>query len=273
MNTHLDTPRSLAELPAWARYQIEEQQREIERLKRELQVYQDFDHVPKKIASHSQKATWRAALDAMEQGHPDENGMVEIFTAELASKTDQSKQAVLDHLQRAREVGFLRKETEKVRDASGQVTGQRVFIGPTLFTHRVKDLRVGQSLERHHGGVPTECTHCHSKRLRRRVIIECLECHTILSDTGDGSGGQSNPESQIDISALTPPPEPDIIENFLAGTNNREVNFTLSPPPYIPESQIDFSVNAGKTDSPPLHIEDGKLWLYSETEEGRREAS
>lgn len=258
-------------LPTWARMLIEEQQREIERLKRELQVYQDFDHVPKKIASHSQKATWRAALDALEHGYPDKDGMVEIFTAELASKTDQSKQAVLDHLERAKEVGFLRKEIEKIRDASGQVTGTRIFIGPTLLTHQVRELRVGQNLERHHGGVPTECTHCHSKRLRRRVIIECLECHTILSDTGDGSGGQSNPESQIDISALTPPPEPDIIGNFLAGTNNREVNFTLSPPLYIPESQIDISVNAEKTDSPPLMLEPGQTWLYSETEEGRLE--
>ncbi len=184
--------------------QIEEKDRLISAIQREnaqyreaLELREGMDAVSKELLSPSQKQSVLAAIKAIQRGTPDAAGRVEIWTQDLADATDTSADTIGTHLRRVNAIDILHYETEKVRDETGHVINTRCFIAPTPVTFQPREYHLpAADLKRKHGGIPPVCPHCRSIHLQKRVTITCLDCHKIISDTGDGSGSAMLPEPE-----------------------------------------------------------------------------
>jgi len=213
---------SVEQLPLWAQSLIEEQQHTIARLTTRLRVYEDFDHVPKEVLSHSQRATVRSAIKIIQEGHPNRKGLIEFHTSELGADTDQERKTIGTHLRRAHAIGILQYHTELERHPNtGKVIATHVFIGATLLTFEPRSWRAPRDLARKVGAA-AHCPNCGSKRIRNRVIRECVDCGHKISDTGDGNG-----------TAFLEPPEDEYIDGSFTndGTAVQILDYGFSEEP------------------------------------------
>ena len=136
--------------------------------------------VPASIMSPSHKITLRAAVKAYLSSTPDEQGLVHIESWKVCKQADQSKDTFLKNLTYCTEqLGILRKQVERPGLAVGDFSAT-LSIGVTdLLAHPEK---YTVAMPRQHGGLREICPHCHSERLKKKVIVVCQDCGAIISE-------------------------------------------------------------------------------------------
>jgi len=130
--------------------------------------------------SPSHKVTLRAAIKAYLSGTPDEQGLVSIESWKVCKQAGQSKDTFLKNLTYcAEKLGILRKQVERPGLAAGDFSAT-LSIGTTdLLAHPEK---YAIAAPRQHGGLREICPHCHSERLKKKIIVVCQECGAIISE-------------------------------------------------------------------------------------------
>src|SRR5512135_1259344 len=137
--------------------------------------------VPASIMSPSHKVTLRAAVKAYQQGTPDENGQVQIESWKLCKTVGQSRQTFLDNLTYCTEqLGILTKKRERIVDSDTNDYTTNLYIGVTPRLSHPHHYKV--ETPRNHGGERQLCPHCQSDRLRRKVIMTCMHCGSVLEE-------------------------------------------------------------------------------------------
>ncbi len=100
----------------------------------------------------------------------------------------QSKSTFLKNLTYcAEKLGILRKQVERPETAAGDFSAT-LSIGITdRLAHPEK---YAVATPRQHGGLREVCPHCHSDRLKKKVIVVCQECGAIISEHTSAINGQ-----------------------------------------------------------------------------------
>jgi hypothetical protein len=177
-------------------------EQENNQLRQEIRWIDKLLAVPASIMSPSHKVTLRAAIKAYLSGTPDEQDLVSIESWKVCKMAGQSKDTFLKNLTYcAEKLGILRKQVERPGTAAGDFSAT-LSIGITdRLAHPEK---YAVATPRQHGGLREVCPHCHSDRLKKKVIVACQECGAIISehtsDINPGANGnlpiENNQETQ-----------------------------------------------------------------------------
>jgi hypothetical protein len=197
---------------AQQRIRILEQENDL--LRQEISWIDKLLAVPASIMSPSHKVTLRAAIKAYLSGTPDEQGLVSIESWKVCKMAGQSKDTFLKNLTYcAQKLGILRKQVERPGTAAGDFSAT-LSIGITdRLAHPEK---YAVATPRQHGGLREVCPHCHSDRLKKKVIVVCQDCGAIISESTsdinpDAMGNlplENNQETQGQVADEYQEPEP-----------------------------------------------------------------
>jgi transcription initiation factor TFIIIB Brf1 subunit/transcription initiation factor TFIIB len=187
-------------------------EQENNQLRQEIRWIDKLLAVPASIMSPSHKVTLRAAIKAYLSGTPDEQGLVSIESWKVCKMAGQSKDTFLKNLTYcAEKLSILRKQVERPGLAAGDFSAT-LSIGITdRLAHPEK---YAVATPRQHGGLHEVCPHCHSDRLKKKVIVVCQECGAIISehtsDINPGANGnlpiENNQETQRQVADECPEP-------------------------------------------------------------------
>jgi len=160
-------------------------------LRQEIRWIDKLLAVPASIMSPSHKVTLHAAIKAYLSGTPDEQGLVSIESWKVCKMAGQSKDTFLKNLTYCTEkLGILRKQVERPGTAAGDFSAT-LSIGITDRLAHPEKYTV--ATPRQHGGLREVCPHCHSDRLKKKVIVVCQECGAIISEhTSDFNSGATS---------------------------------------------------------------------------------